>query len=1309
MPANTAILQIAIEVDTKDGIVSVRKVGDESEKAGQKGKKSFSGMGKSLDHFNKKAASATSTLMKLAGTVVSIYALQRAITALKNSMEQNIDAASRLNEVQSKFNVVFEGQRVEAEKWAKTLQESYAMSRRESKEYLSSIQDLLVPMGMQADMAGKLSFEIAKLSADLGSFNNLPTAQVMGDIQSALVGNYETMKKYGVVINATIVQEKALEMGLAATKDQLTAAHKAQAAYTLMVEDSQAAIGDMSRTSGEYANQLKQYRAIIEDVRVEFGEELLPTATEALTEINTKIKELKETGQLDVWANDMARFVLTSFQWMARGAGFLIKSIYAIRAAFGSVVAKYYETQIKALEDQNKRIEAQIAKGKKPLSERILNFGESYKEWEAKSKALMATNDALIKKYKELANAGKAQAEGEIKKIDELDKALGNLLGTLENFKAKINDTKTNQEIWKKELDKNLELFKKIDRQIKNISADAIPGYNAALKESITLTKELKKIIPDISGKELMEIPDVEPDMTQTEKFINAMDNFRTVERQKWQEYYDWKKKQEKETWKAQAEFSYEQLQRSKDIFSQIADAGGKHSKKAFAVYQAIALTQIAVDTATAIMGILGHHAWNPVASGALIGWVTGMAALQAGAVLAAEPAGYKGGGWVKGGSGTKDDVFAGSTKQGNAITKHWVMGGEFVVNKSAASRFGGLLELINENYASGGWIKHKGYGGLGIKWDPIQDIQNLFSPDVPEVEVDTAGQMFEELNETIRKLTSTLGDLAQQVDDIVHKYDEEIERAKELGVSIDLVTQARMAELDALAADISEDMQEIIDSLTLSSYQQEMNRLAEWYDDQLEAITALAAQGVDTTGMVADLTEAYALQAEEAAKAAIEMARQDLASAQDMQAMIRELSNPRSEWSINDFVAEFDRLTDQIGNLDETSETYLGDLLNLTREQVGILNHIEDLQQRTVESLRNSISSINDMVTSLRGGDLAPVQSMEFFQSRYETLLAGAGTEQGLADFQSFIPEYLEFMRSYGVDYAELVGAVTADLEGVQTIFETQLSAVESLLEDIESNTQDTTMELVGLAAANNSLLSNMDASIGSLVDVLTTAAEAEAAAAAEALAQAQAQAEAEAAAQAAQAEAAAAAEAAAIAAAEEAAAQAAAAQAAAEAAAAAAAEEEARQNVIRSIQRTLGFGRGRDWFEFHDSRAIERMTLSDLQDYLDNLIAQQQIVERGHQSGGLTTGLSFAGEIGPEWVVPTYEPQRSRFLRDVGADPDAIGAAVARHIIPLVTEGGKEIHIHLDVDGREIGHVVAQEFDRNSELIDSARRSLN
>jgi len=258
---------------------------------------------KDLNTAKKETAKATEAMQSRAESTTKTframwlaYAAGAAVVA--STAMKAIKAASDLQETTSKFNVVYTGQQKVAEGWAKTLVESYAMSTREAKAHLSSIQDLLVPMGMAAKEAGKLSFEIVKLAADLGSFNNLPTDQVMLDVQSALVGNYETMKKYGVVLNATRVQQEALNMGLATTVKELTAADKAQAAYKLIVEGSQAAIGDMERTSEGYANTVKRAGAAWEDFMAALGETILPIATtvvEGLTSIVNAIKNLIDT------------------------------------------------------------------------------------------------------------------------------------------------------------------------------------------------------------------------------------------------------------------------------------------------------------------------------------------------------------------------------------------------------------------------------------------------------------------------------------------------------------------------------------------------------------------------------------------------------------------------------------------------------------------------------------------------------------------------------------------------------------------------------------------------------------------------------------------------------------------------------------------------------------------------------------------------------------------------------------------------------------------------------------------------------
>jgi hypothetical protein len=254
--------------------------------------KKFTGEGvKDLEKLEKSSVSITSKmgagLQQLRQHWLAYTAaIAGAVYIVQGIAKASIKAASDLEEVQGKFSVVFRDQMDLAGKWADTLREGYLMSRREARQYLSSMQDLLVPMGMNSKEAGRLSFEIVKLAADLGSFNHLPTAQVMADIQSALVGNYETVKKYGVVLNATTVEQRALATGIAKSADELTTAQKAQMAYNIILESSASAIGAVTRDYNKFANQQKLLNANMEDLRANLGEMLLPATTQLVKQFN---------------------------------------------------------------------------------------------------------------------------------------------------------------------------------------------------------------------------------------------------------------------------------------------------------------------------------------------------------------------------------------------------------------------------------------------------------------------------------------------------------------------------------------------------------------------------------------------------------------------------------------------------------------------------------------------------------------------------------------------------------------------------------------------------------------------------------------------------------------------------------------------------------------------------------------------------------------------------------------------------------------------------------------------------------------
>ena len=199
-----------------------------------------------------------------------------ALTAVSVS---SIKAASDVEEMQGKFDTVFGELSKEVEAWAKTHADAANRNRFDLMEYASVLQDTFVPMGFARDKAAEFAKSVTELSVDLGSFNNLKTADVVRDMQSALVGNTETVRKYGVVITAASVETEIMNQGWASSKGEITEAMKVQARMNMIIAGTSDAQGDAIRTSGSFANQMLGLQASMKEAQVTLGQALLPAIT----------------------------------------------------------------------------------------------------------------------------------------------------------------------------------------------------------------------------------------------------------------------------------------------------------------------------------------------------------------------------------------------------------------------------------------------------------------------------------------------------------------------------------------------------------------------------------------------------------------------------------------------------------------------------------------------------------------------------------------------------------------------------------------------------------------------------------------------------------------------------------------------------------------------------------------------------------------------------------------------------------------------------------------------------------------------
>jgi hypothetical protein len=247
---------------------------------------------------NKDLQSMNDRLKRFGGAIKGIAAALATAFVVRKSADflgSAIKQASDMQETMNKFNVVFGQSSAEMKKFSDEMAAGFGRSKQQIADFLSSSQDLLVPMGLSADAATGMSKGMAALAMDLGSFNNMADASVMTDLHAALTGSGEVMKKYGVIVSESAVKQELLNNNIEPTK--ATDAQKAMARYNLILAGTTAAQGDTARSSDSFANQTKAITAQISDLMVTIGEKLLPIIETWLEDLQAAFSLLGDVGE----------------------------------------------------------------------------------------------------------------------------------------------------------------------------------------------------------------------------------------------------------------------------------------------------------------------------------------------------------------------------------------------------------------------------------------------------------------------------------------------------------------------------------------------------------------------------------------------------------------------------------------------------------------------------------------------------------------------------------------------------------------------------------------------------------------------------------------------------------------------------------------------------------------------------------------------------------------------------------------------------------------------------------------------------
>ena len=264
--------------------------------------------------------SKVSALSVAAGNLLA-DGIKTGFTAAGGFLKDAIGAASDMQETISKVNVLFGDAADQISQFAATAALGLGQSRQQAMDAAATFATFGKSAGLTGAPLAKFSTDLVSLASDLASFSNTSPQDAIAAIGSALRGEAEPMRRYGVLLDEASLRQQAMSMGIiSTTKDALTPQQKVLAAQALIFAQTSAAQGDFARTSDGLANQQRVLSATVADLKTRIGGALLPTVLKITSAINKQV-----LPALSAWAERYGPMVEAALSrlggWISKVAG----------------------------------------------------------------------------------------------------------------------------------------------------------------------------------------------------------------------------------------------------------------------------------------------------------------------------------------------------------------------------------------------------------------------------------------------------------------------------------------------------------------------------------------------------------------------------------------------------------------------------------------------------------------------------------------------------------------------------------------------------------------------------------------------------------------------------------------------------------------------------------------------------------------------------------------------------------------------------------------------------------------------------
>ena len=255
--------------------------------------------------------------------------------------------AGELEDAQAATEQVFGSMSATMDRWADGAAKAFGLSKGEALEWSNQIGIRLTEIGGLSDeAAAKQAQNLTQLAGDMASFFGGTTADAATAINSALTGEFEPLKRYGVIINDTSLKAELMALTGEKVTGTLTGQQKQMATLSLITKGTTKVQGDYARNADGATNAQRTMTASLKDAATGLGTILLPYITKAvqfLTALVDKFQALSGPVQRVIVVVALLAAALGPVIYIAGAVataiGFIASPVGLVVAAIAALIA----------------------------------------------------------------------------------------------------------------------------------------------------------------------------------------------------------------------------------------------------------------------------------------------------------------------------------------------------------------------------------------------------------------------------------------------------------------------------------------------------------------------------------------------------------------------------------------------------------------------------------------------------------------------------------------------------------------------------------------------------------------------------------------------------------------------------------------------------------------------------------------------------------------------------------------------------------------------------------------------------------